>query len=131
MATSNIIRLARRASSTYRSTLPVLGGGGPIPAPFARTAAPTRQLNEDHELIWDDGVAAETCIDFDAPHLSKNEGAQWWFAGMGFFATLGVFMTVWDAPGRKRTITRTLPFNNLAVELGADPNGASEESEEE
>jgi hypothetical protein len=128
MMTSKMFSLARRAS-TYRSTLPVLGG--PIPAPFARTAAPTRQLNEDHELIWDDGVAAESCIDFDAPHLSKNEGAQWWFAGMGFFATLGVFLTVWDAPGRKRTITRTLPFNNLALELGADPNGATEEADEE
>ena len=118
--------LARRS---YSTTFPALGGG-PIPAPFVRTPAPTRQLNEDHELIWDDGVAAETCLDFDAPHVSSSEGAQWWFAGMGFFATLGVFMVFWDAPGRKRTVTRTLPFNNLALELGHDPNAAVEEEEE-
>jgi hypothetical protein len=48
---------------------------------------------------------------------------------MGFFATLGAFMVFWDAPGRKRTVTRTLPFNNLAVELGADPNAAAEGEE--
>jgi hypothetical protein len=127
-----IRQLARRVplARAYSTTIPALGGGGPTPAPFTRTPAPTRQLNEDHELIWDDGVAAETCIDFDAPHISQGEGAQWWFAGMGFFATLGVFMLFWDAPGRKRTVTRTLPFNNLAIELGADPNAASEEEEE-
>ena len=88
-------------------------------------------MNEDHELIWDDGVAPEVTIDFDAPHLSSREGAQWWFAGMGFFATLGAFMVFWDAPGRKRTVTRTLPFNNLAVELGADPNAVSADEDEE
>ena len=89
-----IRQLARRVplARAYSTTIPALGGGGPTPAPFTRTPAPTRQLNEDHELIWDDGVAAETCIDFDAPHISQGEGAQWWFAGMGFFATLGVFM---------------------------------------
>ena len=66
-------------------------------------------------------------MDFDAPHISSNEGAQWWFAGLGFFATLGVFLVFWDAPGRKRTVTRTLPFNNLAVELGAAPGGEGDE----
>ena len=129
---STVRRTARTAGlmRAYSQSLPALGGGGPIPAPFVRTPAPSRQLNEDHELIWDDGVAAETCIDFDAPHLSKNEGAQWWFSGMGFFATLGVFMYFWDAPGRKRTVTRVLPFNNLAIELGADPNAPEVEEEE-
>lgn len=31
------------------------------------------QLVEDHELIWDDRVAAETCIDFDASFVPKSE----------------------------------------------------------
>lgn len=96
-----------------------------VPAPFVRYPAPSRPLNEEHELIWDDGVAPETCIDFDAPHMSKNEGLQWWLSGFGFFGILGAFMYFWDAPSRKRTSTRQLPFNNLAVELGADPNAAS------
>ena len=27
------------------------------------------QIHEQDELVWDDGVAPETCIDFDAPHV--------------------------------------------------------------
>ena len=116
--------LRRSASmASRRAFLPMRGGaGGPPPAPFVRVPPPRRPLNEEHELIWDDGVAPETAIDFEAPHVSSRTALKWWFSGFGFFAALGGFLYFWDAPGRKRTVTRQLPFNNLAVELGADPN---------
>ena len=65
----------RSALATARKSLPTRGGGPvPVPAPFARLSKPTRPLTEEHELIWDDGVAPETCIDFDVPNYSRSEG---------------------------------------------------------
>ena len=82
--------------ANVKTSLPVLqtstramgGGAAPTPAPFARMAKPTRPLTEEHELIWDDGVAPETCIDFDVPNYTRNEGRNWFFSGLGFFAVL-------------------------------------------
>lgn len=109
----------RSALATARRSLPTRGGGPvPVPAPFARLSKPTRPLTEEHELIWDDGVAPETCIDFDVPNYSRSEGAQWFGSGLGFFAVLYGLIYFWDAPGRKRTVTREMPFNNLSEELG-------------
>ena len=48
----------RSALAAARKNLPTRGGGHvPRPAPFARLSKPTRPLTEEHELIWDDGVA--------------------------------------------------------------------------
>lgn len=46
------------------------------------------QLTEEHDLVWDDGVAPELAIDFDCQHISKERGLAWFLGGMGFFATL-------------------------------------------
>ena len=46
------------------------GHGGPMMPPFARLRPETAKHSEDIELVWDDSVAPETCIDFDAPHWS-------------------------------------------------------------
>mmetsp|Transcript_82991 Transcript_82991/g.234410 ORF Transcript_82991/g.234410 Transcript_82991/m.234410 type:complete len:156 (+) Transcript_82991:59-526(+) len=100
------------------------GGGGPPPPPFARTLVPEGPLHEEHELIWDDGVAAETTLDFDAPHISKWEGLAWWFGGFGFFFGVYTFATVTDAivPSfQNKAAARgpTLPFGGLYTELGS------------
>ena len=42
-------------------------------------------------------MAAETTLDFDAPHISKWEGLAWWFGGFGFFFGVYTFATVTDA----------------------------------
>ena len=51
------------------------GGGhhGPPLQPFKRTAMPEGPLFEEHELIWDDRVAAEMCLDFDASFVPTGE----------------------------------------------------------
>ena len=46
------------------------GHGGPMMPPFARLRPEPAKYPEDIELAWDDSVAPETCIDFDAPHWS-------------------------------------------------------------
>jgi hypothetical protein len=33
------------------------------------------QLHEQDEIIWNDGVAPETALDFDVPHWSAAKGA--------------------------------------------------------
>jgi len=85
--------LARRstaksaAAAVQKSTVRALGASPPTP-PFARNLAPGEKLVEDHELVWDDGVAPELTIDFDAQHVSTGEGLAWFLGGLGFFTGL-------------------------------------------
>ena len=67
--------------------------GGPDAVPFARSRAPNSRVHEEHELVWDDGVAAETALDFDASHISSGLGLAMWLGGFGFFAAVGA--AVW------------------------------------
>ncbi|CAM9694847.1 unnamed protein product, partial [Scytosiphon promiscuus] len=87
------------------------GGGGPPQPPFARNKPVDYQLDENHELIWDDGVAPETTIDFDAPHISKYEGLAWWGGGLAFFATVLGLVSLSDPESKREAVPRsaTLP----------------------
>ncbi|KNB44507.1 hypothetical protein JH06_4013 [Blastocystis sp. subtype 4] len=42
---------------------------GTPPPPYVQRRAPTKSLSEHAELIWEDGVAPETAIDFDAQNV--------------------------------------------------------------
>ena len=130
-----------------------------------RALAPSGPLHEEHELIWDDGVAAETCLDFDAPHIGKWEGLMWWLGwvyphllrveappswtdtqqtnpnhhhrisewklstthrGFGFFGAVFGVAAITGPAAQNQAAPRgpTLPFGNLHVELGKDPDTA-------
>ena len=115
---NRLVPILRRSAMASARSGGFITRGGPAPAPFARLAKPSRPLTEEHELIWDDGVAPETCIDFDVPNYTASEGRNWFASGLGFFAVLLGVVYFWDAPGRKRTTTRTMPFNGLKEELG-------------
>lgn len=73
--------LHTRTNTTHPPSLPpshtITGGGGHHPGPplqpFKRTAMPEGPLFEEHELIWDDRVAAEMCLDFDASFVPTGE----------------------------------------------------------
>jgi hypothetical protein len=43
---------------------------------------------ENTDAIWDDGVAPELALDFDAPHVSTKEASYTWLAGFSMFALL-------------------------------------------
>eukprot|EP00617_Octactis_speculum_P004548 CAMPEP_0185774868 /NCGR_PEP_ID=MMETSP1174-20130828/80270_1 /TAXON_ID=35687 /ORGANISM="Dictyocha speculum, Strain CCMP1381" /LENGTH=155 /DNA_ID=CAMNT_0028462251 /DNA_START=42 /DNA_END=509 /DNA_ORIENTATION=+ len=107
------------------------GGGGPPRPPFIRTLAPQGSLHEEHELVWDDGVAAETCIDFDAPHISSSEGFAWWIGGFLFFLGVGTVALLRDPDAQNPTTPRgpTMPFGGLQIELGGDPSKISKVSD--
>lgn len=59
---------------------------------------PFGQFPEENELVWDDGVAPETAIDFDAPHVNKWKAFGMWLGGFAFFGTLGAVITAIDPP---------------------------------
>ena len=43
------------------------------------------QLSEHAELIWEDGVAPETAIDFDVQQMSTKTALLWFLSGFTFF----------------------------------------------
>ena len=94
-----------------------MGGHGALPPatpPFARNKAPTSKLHEDHELIWDDGVAPELTIDFDAQHIGKWEGLGMWLGGFGFFAACAGVIALTDPASKNPAVNREvtmIPFD--------------------
>ncbi len=70
---------------------------GTPPPPYVQRTAPTKsvyslftvesylQLSEHAELIWEDGVAPETAIDFDVQQISTKTALLWFLSGMTFF----------------------------------------------
>jgi len=96
------------------------GGHGPMPPTFVRLPPPNKPVHEESELVWHDGVAPELTIDFDAPEVSKLRGLGSWLTGLGFFASLMVFIKfVWDPPSMKPVADRVVEVGDA---LGGYPN---------
>ena len=94
-------------------------GGGPAPPPFVKMPLPAKNIHEHNDLIWNDGVVAETYLDFDAPSWSSAKAAAW--LGGAFASLFGVYLfvdTVIDPEGSRPFARRDLPYDNLRVELG-------------
>lgn len=53
------------------------------------------QMTENSDALWDDGVAAELALDFDAPFVSSREGLYTWLAGLSSFAVLFQVIKFW------------------------------------
>jgi hypothetical protein len=81
---------------SFHGTALQKGGMSPPLPPFARSPVPTSSLTENTDAVWDDGVAPELALDFDAPHISTKE-AIWTLLG-----TLSVFVVFYQ--GLKLTI---------------------------
>jgi hypothetical protein len=71
----------------------------------------TFQLHEEHELVWDDGVAAEAALDYDAPFISAADGLKMWLGGFAFFASIYGLVWMSDPESRRQAVPRseTLP----------------------
>jgi len=99
------------------------GAGGPghaptVAPPFASLPLPTKPLHEQDELVWNDGVAPEAALDFDAPFVSKAAGLAWWLGGLGFFAAVYAFAKATGHPSKKESAERDLPESTKTVALG-------------
>ena len=107
-------------SSLLRSGIKLARGGGghdhgPMMPPFGRLQPPTSSLPENVELVWDDSVAPESAIDFDAPHVSTNE-AMFMFA-LGFSIFFGFYKLV--------SATSPPDLNPVAIRDYVLPNNSS------
>lgn len=78
----------------------------------------SRPLPEQDELIWNDGVAPETALDFDAPHISRAKGLAWWLGGFGFFYSVYLFAKWTKQPDNKPSAERRLPECTTTTALG-------------
>lgn len=86
------------------------------------------QLDENHELVWDDGVAPETCLDFDAPHMSTSTAFAWWAGGLLFFASAFGLVSLSDPESRRVAVPRSVTLPPTAFDprdIYADRNGAA------
>ncbi|GMH65278.1 hypothetical protein TrRE_jg7597 [Triparma retinervis] len=126
MSLRAISRLAPRARSglAIRTTQNRLMGGGPALPPFKRNLAPTSTLHEEHELVWDDGVAPELTIDFDAQHISSRKGLAMFAGGFLFFLSLFGLVAISDPASKNPALNRT-------INMIPDPPRAAAEDEEE
>mmetsp|Transcript_322 Transcript_322/g.309 ORF Transcript_322/g.309 Transcript_322/m.309 type:complete len:125 (-) Transcript_322:41-415(-) len=79
------------------------GHHGPRMLPFARLAPPTEQLPIDADLVWDDGVAPETCVDIELPNVPTSQVLISQLCGILFF--LGVYgIAVLVDPANRRPV---------------------------
>ena len=99
----------------------VRGGGGhhhgPAPPPFARLPVPSQKLLEEHELVWNDGVAPELAIDFDAPHISRSNALKAWLRGLSFFPVLMGLIWLYDPESTKFAVSFLRFYMRNRVEL--------------
>jgi hypothetical protein len=91
------------------------------------------QIPEEVELVWDDTVAPEACIDFDNPSADSKEILQGWAVLGTFFATLVGYIYLTDPVGSNPVALRStvLPFDGLKYELGLGPSQDEHHEEEE
>lgn len=62
--------------------------------------------------MWDDSVAPETAIDFDAPHVSTNDAVLSLMLAFGFFGAIYGFVTISDPVSRNPVATRSSVINH-------------------
>lgn len=99
------------------------------------------QLDENHELVWDNGVAPETCLDFDAPHMSTRTALALWSGGLLFFATVFGVVSLTDPESKRVAVPRSVTLPETAIdprsiyagdaEAAADGSKDADEEEEE
>jgi len=84
------------------------------------------------ELIWDDTVAPETCIDLDAPHVSTNEVLSAFSAAFLFFLGLYSVVALSDPVASNPVAPRStvIPAATMRVVIGEDAQEEDEENEE-
>ena len=111
-----------------------MGGGGhhgPMMPPFVRIRPPSATIPEQAELVWDDSVAPEVCVDFDAAHVSSNEAVSMWALGIAFFVGLYTLCSLSDVPSRSPVAKRAavLSAQGYQYDIGAIAELEEEDSE--
>ena len=90
-------------------------------------------MPEEVELVWDDSVAPEACIDLDAPQMSGSTVLWSMFAVAVAFSGLYTYVVVSDPEGSNPVAKRetVIPHNGLKYEMGLSKSASENEGEEE
>ena len=79
-------------------------------------------MPEEIELVWDDYVAPETCIDFDAPQFSGLEVLAMFGTAIGFLFGCYGLVVLSDPKGRNPAASKefVLSKEGRLYDLGLD-----------
>lgn len=91
-------------------------------------------MNEETELVWDDSVAPETCVDFDAQHVSSDKVFRSFLTAFGCIFLLYGIISISDPSSSNPVAPRSSVINHAAFRshMGiASSNESEEEMEEE
>ena len=83
--------------------------GSPQP-PYVQRHAPNKSLSEHAELIWEDGVAPETAIDFDVMNMKTGRAFLWALSGFSLFFFLYEGVKHYDPQHLRRYTLRENPL---------------------
>ena len=83
--------------------------------------------------MWDDTVAPETCIDFDAPHVSSREVLTMFFGAFAFFGTLYSLIALGDPVASNPVALRStvIPAATMQQVVGADVTAGADEDDDD
>nr|CCA20794.1 conserved hypothetical protein [Albugo laibachii Nc14] len=93
-------------------------GHRPPPPPFARLPPPKNRLHEDIELVWNDGVAPETFIDFEAAHIGKYQALRHLLLAFSGLAGVMGIVALYDPSSMRQAEYRRKCLPDLRWELG-------------
>ncbi len=62
-------------------------------------------------MIWDDGVAPETALDFDAENLDFKQAFAFWLSGFFFFFMVSRLVKLSDPEGRNPVVPKQETMN--------------------
>lgn len=85
-------------------------------------------------MVWDDGVAPELTIDFDAQHVGKWEGLATWLGGFGFFAAIFGIASMGDPVNMNPAVNREVAghvVGSTKIESEDVSSGDDEDEDEE
>ena len=61
---------------------------------------------ENNDLVFDDGVAPELALDFDAQHIDSSKALGMTAGAIGFLCSLYFVISLTDPPSQKPCINR-------------------------
>lgn len=91
-----------------------------------RLPAPNKELPEEWDLLWDDGVAPELCIDFEAQNYSTMEALGVLSVMLGALGGLAAYIKYVRKPEEiKPYAEKEWPYDGLTREMGGHTDSYS------
>jgi hypothetical protein len=77
-----------------------------------------QQLVENHDVIFDDGVAPELALDFDCQHVSSGEALFMWASAFGGLALFYQWVKSTSPEGQNPAVNRQMNMVVPSIKTG-------------